>query len=155
MPDLRWSVWGFPSNSLFAKKPEKMWQTPYEANLLRAYRGMREVRKFDDRLHMEFTIGKISGFVHLYSGEEAVARLAAVLKATSINILRATAYRNSLKREEGRKTGANCSPNDLRESVRERYHPVIYYCIAILKAEITTRMELDHKLLNSFLRIHQ
>ena len=42
-------------------------------DLLRAYRTMREIREFEDRLHIEFATGKIPGFVHLYSGEEAVA----------------------------------------------------------------------------------
>lgn len=42
-------------------------------DLLRAYRIMREIREFEDRLHIEFATGKIPGFVHLYSGEEAVA----------------------------------------------------------------------------------
>jgi TPP-dependent pyruvate/acetoin dehydrogenase alpha subunit len=41
--------------------------------LLRAYRVMRLVREFDERLHVEFATGEIPGFVHLYAGEEAVA----------------------------------------------------------------------------------
>jgi TPP-dependent pyruvate/acetoin dehydrogenase alpha subunit len=42
-------------------------------DLLKSYRIMREIREFEDRLHIEFATGKIPGFVHLYSGEEAVA----------------------------------------------------------------------------------
>ncbi|UFS70672.1 thiamine pyrophosphate-dependent dehydrogenase E1 component subunit alpha [Geomonas sp. RF6] len=41
--------------------------------LLKAYRTMKEIREFEERLHVEFATGKIPGFVHLYSGEEAVA----------------------------------------------------------------------------------
>jgi TPP-dependent pyruvate/acetoin dehydrogenase alpha subunit len=41
--------------------------------LLKAYRTMREIRDFEERLHVEFATGKIPGFVHLYAGEEAVA----------------------------------------------------------------------------------
>lgn len=41
--------------------------------LLRAYRTMRQIREFEDRIHVEFATGLIPGFVHLYSGEEAVA----------------------------------------------------------------------------------
>ncbi|MCF6266764.1 MAG: thiamine pyrophosphate-dependent dehydrogenase E1 component subunit alpha [Desulfuromusa sp.] len=41
--------------------------------LLKAYRKMRLIREFEERLHTEFATGEISGFVHLYSGEEAIA----------------------------------------------------------------------------------
>ena len=47
-------------------------QLPREA-LLRAYRTMREIRAFEERVHVEFGAGSIPGFVHLYSGEEACA----------------------------------------------------------------------------------
>jgi acetoin:2,6-dichlorophenolindophenol oxidoreductase subunit alpha len=42
-------------------------------DLLKSYRIMKEIREFEERLHVEFATGKIPGFVHLYSGEEAVA----------------------------------------------------------------------------------
>lgn len=41
--------------------------------LLAAYRTMRTIREFEERLHREFATGEIPGFVHLYAGEEAVA----------------------------------------------------------------------------------
>lgn len=41
--------------------------------LIRAYRTMRLIRAFDERLHVEFKTGEIPGFVHLYPGEEATA----------------------------------------------------------------------------------
>ncbi len=41
--------------------------------LLRAYRAMRTIRVFEERLHVEFATGEIPGFVHLYAGEEASA----------------------------------------------------------------------------------
>ena len=41
--------------------------------LLEAYRTMRLIREFEERLHTEFATGEIPGFVHLYAGEEAVA----------------------------------------------------------------------------------
>jgi acetoin:2,6-dichlorophenolindophenol oxidoreductase subunit alpha len=49
-----------------------MTQLP-KKDLLNAYRKMREIREFEDRLHREFATGTVPGFVHLYSGEEAVA----------------------------------------------------------------------------------
>ena len=41
--------------------------------LLAAYRMMRTIRVFEDRVHTEFSAGGIPGFVHLYAGEEASA----------------------------------------------------------------------------------
>jgi acetoin:2,6-dichlorophenolindophenol oxidoreductase subunit alpha len=41
--------------------------------LLDAYRVMRTIREFEERLHTEFQSGDIPGFVHLYAGEEAIA----------------------------------------------------------------------------------
>jgi pyruvate dehydrogenase E1 component alpha subunit len=41
--------------------------------LLKAYRTMRMIREFEERIHLEFATGEIPGFVHLYAGEEAIA----------------------------------------------------------------------------------
>jgi acetoin:2,6-dichlorophenolindophenol oxidoreductase subunit alpha len=41
--------------------------------LLEAYRIMRTIRCFEDRVHEEFATGEMPGFVHLYAGEEASA----------------------------------------------------------------------------------
>ena len=42
-------------------------------DLLAAYRTMKTIREFEDRVHVEFAKGGIPGFVHLYAGEEASA----------------------------------------------------------------------------------
>jgi len=42
-------------------------------SLLRAYTTMRRIREFEERVNAEFVAGHIPGFVHLYSGEEAIA----------------------------------------------------------------------------------
>ena len=44
-----------------------------KSELLKAYRKMREIRVFEERLHQENTTGEIPGFIHLYCGEEAIA----------------------------------------------------------------------------------
>lgn len=44
-----------------------------KVELLRAYRTMKLIREFEERLHVEFATGAIPGFVHLYAGEEAIA----------------------------------------------------------------------------------
>ncbi len=41
--------------------------------LRRAYRTMRLIRDFEERLHVEIATGEIPGFTHLYAGQEAVA----------------------------------------------------------------------------------
>jgi len=41
--------------------------------LLHAYRQMKVIREFEERLHIEITTGEIAGFTHLYCGQEAVA----------------------------------------------------------------------------------
>jgi pyruvate dehydrogenase E1 component alpha subunit len=42
-------------------------------SLLLAYTTMRRIREFEERVNSEFIAGRIPGFVHLYSGEEAIA----------------------------------------------------------------------------------
>jgi TPP-dependent pyruvate/acetoin dehydrogenase alpha subunit len=44
-----------------------------KAELLKAYRTMKMIREFEERIHLEFASGVIPGFVHLYAGEEAIA----------------------------------------------------------------------------------
>lgn len=41
--------------------------------LLMAYRRMRTMRDFEERMHVEFAGGDVPGFVHLYAGQEASA----------------------------------------------------------------------------------
>lgn len=38
-----------------------------------AYRRMKTIREFEERLHVEIATGEIPGFTHLYAGQEAVA----------------------------------------------------------------------------------
>jgi acetoin:2,6-dichlorophenolindophenol oxidoreductase subunit alpha len=48
-------------------------ETIPKERLIAAYRTMRTIREFEERLHVEFATGDIPGFVHLYAGEEAIA----------------------------------------------------------------------------------
>ncbi len=41
--------------------------------ILRAYRRMKTIREFEERLHKEIMTGEIAGFTHLCAGQEAVA----------------------------------------------------------------------------------
>ena len=42
-------------------------------DLRRAYRQMKTIREFEERLHTEIATGDIAGFTHLYCGQEAIA----------------------------------------------------------------------------------
>ena len=44
-----------------------------QSDLIRAYRCMKTIREFEERLHIEIATGDIAGFTHLYAGQEAVA----------------------------------------------------------------------------------
>src|SRR5258708_12666316 len=44
-----------------------------DKELIQAYRRMKTIREFEERLHLEIATGEIAGFTHLYSGQEAVA----------------------------------------------------------------------------------
>ena len=50
-----------------------MYKRQAKDELLAAYRRMRTIREFEERLHIDFGRGDIPGFVHLYAGEEAAA----------------------------------------------------------------------------------
>jgi TPP-dependent pyruvate/acetoin dehydrogenase alpha subunit len=69
--------------------------------LLEAYRVMRTIRDFEERLHREFATGEIPGFVHLYAGEEAIA-------AGVIGHLRADDYVASTHRGHGHAIAKGC-----------------------------------------------
>ena len=44
--------------------------------LLDAYRTMKTIREFEERIHTENTTGDIAGFLHLSVGQEAIATAA-------------------------------------------------------------------------------
>jgi len=44
-----------------------------QTELLNAYRIMRTIREFEERVRRHFALVEIPGFVHLYAGEEAIA----------------------------------------------------------------------------------
>ncbi|MEQ9463258.1 MAG: thiamine pyrophosphate-dependent dehydrogenase E1 component subunit alpha [Haliea sp.] len=44
-----------------------------KSELQRAYRTMRVIREFEDRIHSENSLGNVPGFIHLSAGQEASA----------------------------------------------------------------------------------
>jgi acetoin:2,6-dichlorophenolindophenol oxidoreductase subunit alpha len=79
--------------------------------VLEAYRVMRTIREFEERLHREFATGDIPGFVHLYAGEEAIA-------AGVIGHLRPDDYVASTHRGHGHAIAKGC---DVKAMMAEIY----------------------------------
>jgi TPP-dependent pyruvate/acetoin dehydrogenase alpha subunit len=79
--------------------------------VLDAYRTMRTIREFEERLHREFATGEIPGFVHLYAGEEAIA-------AGVIGHLRPDDYVASTHRGHGHAIAKGC---DVKGMMAEIY----------------------------------
>ena len=101
----------------------------YDAKALRLARrrakekteAFREVYRF--RAGAEGTMSdldRITGIKHLRVRGMRQVGLAAVLKATGLNVLRAMTFKNRLRREEKRKEGSNPSPNSLIGVVKEQ-----------------------------------
>jgi TPP-dependent pyruvate/acetoin dehydrogenase alpha subunit len=44
-----------------------------KANLLEAYRGMKMIREFEERIRAEYLQGRLPGFIHMYRAQEAIA----------------------------------------------------------------------------------
>ncbi|HEY7598036.1 MAG TPA: thiamine pyrophosphate-dependent dehydrogenase E1 component subunit alpha [Actinophytocola sp.] len=81
------------------------------AELLEAYRVMRTIRAFEERVHAEFATGELPGAVHLYAGQEAVA-------AGVCGALREDDYIASTHRGHGHAIAKGC---DLAEMMRELF----------------------------------
>ena len=85
--------------------------------LLQAYRTMRTIREFEERLHVDFSRGDIPGFVHLYAGEEAAGtgimmhlgdgdRIASTHRGHGHCIAKGVDPRSMMKEIYGRKGGS-------------------------------------------------
>src|SRR6266545_11459 len=110
------------------KRDKRHSTTSYDAKALRLARrrakektaAFREAYRF--RAGAEGTMSdldRITGIKHLRVRGMPQIRLAAVLKATGLNILRATTFKNRLKRQEKEKMGANPSLKGLVSVVKE------------------------------------
>jgi acetoin:2,6-dichlorophenolindophenol oxidoreductase subunit alpha len=83
------------------------------AELLEAYRLMRTIRAFEDRLYREFQTGAIPGFVHLYAGEEAIA-------VGVCGCLRPEDYIASTHRGHGHAIAKGCDPRRMMAEIYGR-----------------------------------
>ncbi|HEV7648703.1 MAG TPA: thiamine pyrophosphate-dependent dehydrogenase E1 component subunit alpha [Actinophytocola sp.] len=81
------------------------------AELIEAYRVMRTIRAFEERVHAEFASGELPGAVHLYAGQEAIA-------AGVCGALREGDYIASTHRGHGHAIAKGC---DINAMMRELY----------------------------------
>lgn len=106
----------------------------YDAKALRLARrrakekteSFREIYRF--RAGIEGTMSdldRITGIKHLRVRGMPQVRVAAVLKATGLNILRSTTFKNRQQRRENEKTRSNHSQNRLVGVVKERFQRLL------------------------------
>ncbi|SPJ26033.1 thiamine pyrophosphate-dependent dehydrogenase E1 component subunit alpha [Palleronia abyssalis] len=88
-----------------------MQQSPDQ--IRRAYRQMRLIREFEERLHVENPKGEIAGFTHLYSGQEAIA-------VGVCENLRDTDYIISTHRGHGHCLARGCDPKGMMHEIYGR-----------------------------------
>jgi pyruvate dehydrogenase E1 component alpha subunit len=56
-----------------ASSKSSAWPAPSKDDVLRVYKEMLRIRRFEEMAARAYTQGKISGFLHLYIGQEAIA----------------------------------------------------------------------------------
>jgi hypothetical protein len=72
-------------------------------------------------------LDRITEIMHLRVRAMPQVKLATVLNVTGLNILRAMALKNLLRRQEKGKKGSNPSPNGLIEDVKEQILQLLGY----------------------------
>ncbi len=78
--------------------------------LVQAYRKMKLIREFEEKLHAENATGDIPGFIHLYSGEEAIA-------VGICDELKITDYIGSTHRGHGHCIAKGCDVNAMMAEI--------------------------------------
>ena len=74
------------------KQTQKTNKLMREEDLISSYRDMLLIRRFEERAGQLYGLGKIGGFCHLYSGQEAVVTGIAKAKLPEDQMI--TAYRD-------------------------------------------------------------
>jgi IS5 family transposase len=123
----------------------------YDAKALRLARrranekteAFREVYRF--RAGAEGTMSdldRITGIKRLRVRGMPQVRLAAVLKATGLNILRATTFKNRLKRQEKRQRRSDPSENRLFNAIKEQLRRVYNYFQGTASGVVINRLKM-------------
>jgi hypothetical protein len=104
----------------------------------------REIYRF--RAGAEGTMSdldRITGIKQLRVRGMSQVRLAAVLKATGLNILRATAFKNRLKRQEKKQMRPEPSESRLFNAIKEQFRRVCDYFQVTVSAVVINRFDLN------------
>jgi IS5 family transposase len=118
------------------KRDKKSCTISYDAKSLRLSRRRKQEKeeafkeKYRYRSGIEGTMSdldRMTGLKHLRVRGMPQVRLASVLKATGLNILRSVAFKNRLKRPKKPNKGSNPSLNDLFGVVKEQILPNMRY----------------------------
>ena len=118
------------------KRDKKSCTLSYDAKSLRLSRRRKREKeeafteKYRYRSGIEGTMSdldRMTGLKHLRVRGMPQVRLAATLKATGLNILRSTTFRNRLKRQKTEKKGANPSRDELLGVIKEQFRYMYGY----------------------------
>lgn len=123
----------------------------YDAKALRLARRRAQEKTEEFRELYRFRAGaegtmsdldRMTGIKHLRVRGMTQVRLAAKLKATGLNILRATTFKNRIKREEKRKMRPEPSENRLFNAVKEQFHRVYDYFQVTASGIVINRLKM-------------
>ena len=75
-----------------ASSKPSAWPAPPKEDVIRVYKEMLRIRRFEEMAARAYTQGKISGFLHLYIGQEAIAVATAEIMSPGERVV--TTYRD-------------------------------------------------------------
>ncbi len=135
-----------------AKRDKKSCTISYDAKSLRLSRRRKREKeeafteKYRYRSGIEGTMSdldRITGLKHLRVRRMPQVRLAATLKATGLNILRATTFKNRVKRQKKQKAGPKPSGNGLLVVVKEQLSHMYGYFQGMIFAVIKSYQQIS------------
>jgi len=142
------------------KRDKKSCTISYDAKSLRLSRRRKREKekafkeKYRYRSGIEGTMSdldRITGIKHLRVRGMPQVRLAATLKATGLNILRATTFKNRAKRPKKGNEGPNPSPNGLAGVVKEHILQMLGYLRELNGGFFPNKYRIDHFMLQAAL----
>lgn len=135
------------------KRDKKSCNISYDAKSLRLSRRRKREKeeafteKYRYRSGIEGTMSdldRMTGIKHLRVRGMPQVRLAATLKATGLNILRATTFKNRLQRPKKENKGSNPSPNGIVGVVKEHILRILGYLRELPGVFLPDNYRLDH-----------
>jgi IS5 family transposase len=138
------------------KRDKKSCTISYDAKSLRLSRRKKQEKeaafteKYRYRSGIEGTMSDLdrrTGLKHLRVRGMPQVRLASVLKATGLNILRATTFKNRVKRRKNRNEGASDPLNDLAKGVKEHVLRIMGCLREISRRFFPENYQIDHFML--------